>query len=74
MRTIVDLPEEQMRRLALLCRKENISRAEAVRRAVEQLLRGSPAGDLQIYFGASKTAGKVSGHVKKLRAEWQAGK
>ena len=69
-RTIVDLPAEQMRRLALLCRKEKISRAEAVRRAVEQLLRKSAAGDLQAYFGASKTRGNVSGQIAKLRREW----
>jgi metal-responsive CopG/Arc/MetJ family transcriptional regulator len=70
MRTIVDLPQEQIRKLALFCRKEKISRAEAVRRAVEQLLRGSAASDLRSYFGASKTRGTVSRHVAKLRREW----
>ena len=70
MRTIVDLPAEQVRRLALLCRKEKISRAEAVRRAVEQLLRGTSARALQVYFGASKTRGNVSRHVAKVRREW----
>ena len=69
-RTIVDLPAEQMRKLALLCRKEKISRAEAVRRAVEQLLRNSSTGDLRAYFGASKTGGSVARQVRKLRAEW----
>jgi len=70
MRTIVDLPAEQVKRLALLCRKEKISRAEAVRRAVEQLLRGSFQSDLRSYFGASKTRGKVSRHLARLRSEW----
>jgi metal-responsive CopG/Arc/MetJ family transcriptional regulator len=70
MRTIVDLPHEQIRKLALLCRKEKISRAEAVRRAVEQLLRGTSTHDLQLYFGASKTRGNVSRHIAKLRREW----
>jgi metal-responsive CopG/Arc/MetJ family transcriptional regulator len=70
MRTIVDLTQEQIRKLALFCRKEKISRAEAVRRAVEQLLRGSAASDLRSYFGASKTRGTVSRHVTKLRREW----
>ena len=69
--TIVDLPVEQMRRLALLCRKEKISRAEAVRRAVEQLLRNSSVGDVQAYFGASKTSGNVSRQVMRLRAQWK---
>ena len=33
-RTIVDLPEEQIRKLTLFCRRERISRAEAIRRAI----------------------------------------
>ena len=70
MRTIVDLPVEQVRKLALLCRKEKISRAEAVRRAVEQLLRSTSARDLRAYFGASKTRGNVSRHLARLRREW----
>ena len=36
-RTIVDLPEEQIRKLTLLCRRERISRAEAIRRAVPDI-------------------------------------
>ena len=70
MRTIVDLPGEQVRKLALLCRREKISRAEAVRRAVEQLLRSTSASGLQAYFGASKTRGNISRHVVRLRQEW----
>ena len=70
MRTIVDLPHEQVRKLALVCRKEKISRAEAVRRAVETWLRGSSGGSLGDYFGASKTRGNVSRHLAKLRREW----
>jgi metal-responsive CopG/Arc/MetJ family transcriptional regulator len=70
-RTIVDLPQEQIRRLTLFCRREKISRAEAVRRAVERFLRGSSASDLGSFFGASKTRGNISRHVAKLRREWQ---
>ena len=71
-RTIVDLPQEQIRKLTLFCRREKISRAEAVRRAVERFLRGSSASDLRSFFGASKTRGNISRHVAKLRREWQA--
>ena len=46
-RTIVDLPQEQIRKLALFCRREKISRAEAVRRAVDRLLTTSTGGDLR---------------------------
>jgi metal-responsive CopG/Arc/MetJ family transcriptional regulator len=70
-RTIVDLPQEQIRKLTLFCRREKISRAEAVRRAVDRFLRGSSASDLRSFFGASKTRGNISRHVAKLRREWQ---
>ncbi len=38
MRTIVDLPDEQVEALAELCEREKISRAEAIRRAVAAML------------------------------------
>jgi metal-responsive CopG/Arc/MetJ family transcriptional regulator len=74
MRTIVDLPSEHIKRLALLCRREKISRAEAVRRAVEQLLRSATTHDLKDYFGASKTRGNIARRLLKLRKEWNQAK
>ena len=71
MRTIVDLPQEQIRKLTLFCRREKISRAEAVRRAVDRFLGGSSASDLRSFFGASRTRGNISRRVAKLRREWQ---
>jgi len=41
MRTIVDIPDEQLGALARLCEKQEISRAEAVRRAVDRLIKES---------------------------------
>ena len=70
MRTIVDLPHEQVRKLALVCRREKISRAEAVRRALDRFLRSSSVRDLRTFFGASKTRGNVSQHVARVRREW----
>jgi hypothetical protein len=72
MRTIVDLPKEHIRKLALFCRRENISRAEAVRRAIDRFLRVSPASDLRAFFGASTTPGNISRHVAAFRGEWSA--
>ena len=69
-RTIVDLPEEQIRKLTLFCRREKISRAEAIRRAVARFLRASPASDLGSFFGASRTGGNISRNVAALRREW----
>lgn len=38
MRTIIDLPDDQIRRLGEICRREDVSRAEVVRRAVADYL------------------------------------
>jgi len=71
MRTIVDLPEDQVRGLDLWCQRERISRAEAVRRAVRDALSTRNPIPRAEVFGA--WAGKkISGrdYVKSLRAEW----
>lgn len=71
MRTIVDLPEDQVRGLDLWCQRERISRAEAVRRAVRDALSTQNLSPRAEVFGA--WAGKkISGrdYVKSLRAEW----
>lgn len=71
MRTIIDLPIEQVRGLDLWCQRERISRAEAVRRAISTALstqRSSPRAEA---FGA--WAGKKLDsrkYVEALRAEW----
>jgi hypothetical protein len=70
MRTIVDLPPEQIRKLRLFCRREKISRAEAVRRAVERFLRET-GHDLSSFFGASKTRGSVTRQIGRIRREWK---
>jgi len=37
MRTIIELPDAQLESLSRLCRREKISRAEAIRRAVDKM-------------------------------------
>ena len=56
MRTIVDLPLEQLQQLDELCRREEVSRAEAVRRAVTLLLNSEAASPEQA-FGLWKDRG-----------------
>jgi hypothetical protein len=74
-RTIVDLPDEQIRALDAYSKKYGISRAEAVRRAVASFLpkrrqrrldfRNDPA------FGSWKNRDVDSvEYQRKLRAEW----
>jgi hypothetical protein len=75
MRTIVDLPDEQIRALDSYSKKHGVSRAEAVRRAVAMFLprrrqqrldfRNHPA------FGSWKSRDiDPADYQAKMRAEW----
>jgi hypothetical protein len=71
MRTIIDLPESQLTALGKLCATERISRAEAVRRAVDRLLADSTPSDPGPAFGLWKKKGVNSRKfVDKIRREW----
>ena len=73
MRTIIDLTEEQVGALARLCEEQKISRAEAVRRAVDRLTGDRAAAPKEIGFGLWKHKRLDSRkHVERLRAEWGA--
>lgn len=75
MRTIVDLPETQIKRLDSYRKREGISRAEAVRRAVEAFVPGSGKIDFAAHpaFGSSKRPRREDSvkTVRRLRAEWR---
>lgn len=73
MRTIIDLPEDQLAALDAWRRARGMSRAEAVRRAVRQLI-----GDAQERSGVDDAAfglwrGRASDGLaeqERLRSEW----
>ena len=59
MRTIIELPGEQVDALDALCRRDGISRAEAIRRAVAMLVRAEGSevsGDELIAFAKQNLA------------------
>ena len=71
MRTIIDLPEDQVTRLAAVCQREGFSRAEAVRRAVADYLdakRVSERGDVFGIWRERKPDGVD--YEQALRQEW----
>ncbi len=79
MRTIVDLPEEQIKSLDSLGKKKKLSRAALVRQAVERYINeeGQAAkGDLDKYFGVFKDEPAIFDGLdglawqRKIRAEW----
>lgn len=51
MRTIIELPGDQIEALDALCRRDHISRAEAIRRAVALLVRAEGARAAGTAFG-----------------------
>ncbi len=70
MRTIIDLPEQQLAALGALCERERISRAEAIRRAVESWLASRLPSERASAFGAWERKEDSRNMVDKLRAEW----
>ena len=74
MRTIIELPNEQVQALDAVCKREGISRAEAIRRAVavynrQQIVDTRPA------FGLWKGRRGVTdgvGYQRRARREWDA--
>ena len=74
MRTIIDLPDAQLEALDGICRRELISRAEAIRRAVDLLVRDRAAGASHAAFGLWRGARAVDGlrYQERLRREWGA--
>ena len=71
MRTIVDLPEEQIRALAIIGERQKLSRAELLRRAVHDFLKTHQDVDARAAFGMWGARGEDGLSVQnRLRAEW----
>ncbi len=77
MRTIIDIPDEQIQGLSELCERESISRAEAIRQAVHIMLaqknRKNQTQSLSAFFGMWKDRDDIGDAVdyqQALRAEW----
>ena len=71
MRTIVELPDNQIDALSTLCQQTSFSRAELIRRAVaEYLLRHGPE-DGDFAFGLWKNRSEDGlDYQNRIRKEW----
>jgi hypothetical protein len=70
MRTIIELPEKALKALSAICQKEKISRAEAIRRAVEAYTnRKRPTTDEAFGIWRSRRMDGLE-YQEALRAEW----
>ena len=71
MRTIIDLPDAQIEALDALCRREGISRAEAIRRAVAAHVRSERDRGPDPAFGLWKRRPvDALSYQRRLRREW----
>lgn len=72
MRTIIDLPDDQVTMLAALCQREGLSRAEAVRRAVASYLEAKRVSEREDVFGIWRGRELDGvGYEQALRREWR---
>jgi len=71
MRTIIDLPDPLVKELDKHARHHDVSRAEAVRRAIAEYLSRRPAPKSDAAFGIWRKK-NVDGltYVDRLRDEW----
>jgi metal-responsive CopG/Arc/MetJ family transcriptional regulator len=76
-RTIIDLPDDQLRKLSDYCQREHVSRAEAIRRAVDKFTSDPAVNNAEreaaIWrtFGAWKHLGVTTDeYLAEIRSEW----
>lgn len=70
MRTIIELPEKALKALSDICQREKISRAEAIRRAVEAYTsRKQPTTDEAFGIWRSRDLDGLE-YQEALRTEW----
>lgn len=73
MRTIVELPDEQIERLKALSKKSRLSRAELVRRAVADYLERQSPDEENVAFGIWRDKPRDGiDYQHALRDEWEA--
>lgn len=71
MRTIVDIPENQIQALKRLSESKQLSRAELMRRAVAEFLsRHQPAGDDEAFGAWMEYKIDSLTYQEQARAEW----
>ena len=73
MRTIIELPEDQLVALDGICKRDEISRAEAIRQAVALLVQQRGAGTSGAAFGLWQGRQRTDGltYQGRLRREWR---
>lgn len=70
MRTLVDIPDKQIDELGAICKAKHLSRAEAVRRAIDAFVeRNRVAPDQAFGLWSGNTEDGLD-YQERMRAEW----
>jgi metal-responsive CopG/Arc/MetJ family transcriptional regulator len=69
-RTIIDIPDEQLREIDRVCRALKISRAEAVRRGATAFLERNQTVEENGYGLWRESAVDAKGLLESIRAKW----
>jgi len=70
MKTFIDLPDQQLTVLGVICERENCSLSEAIRRAVDDWLDARLTAERASVFGAWVGGENSRKIVQELRGEW----
>lgn len=73
MRTLVDIPDDQLKALTKLAEREKVSRAALVRKAVADLLASKRQADddaIDAAFGIRPDMEDGLAYQERLRSEW----
>lgn len=75
MRTLVDIPDEFIEAIDKICKREKISRSEAIRRAVASFTETKAIAEFESALGSWKDL-EIDGveFQRKLRSEWGSSK
>ena len=69
-RTIIDIPDEQLREINRVCRALNVSRAEAVRRCVNAVLEHNQTVEENGYGLWRGAETEARGLLATIQAKW----
>ena len=70
MKTLIDIPERQIHLLSDLCDKFSISRAEAIRRAIDLFVNNNKQPQVDVFGAWKDKSDDGLTYQERLRDEW----
>jgi hypothetical protein len=72
MRTLVDIPDNEVEALASICAEEKVSRAEIIRRAIRDYIAKKSPGAIDAFGLWKEESESLDGmeYQEKIRSEW----